>query len=288
MNPEQLITLEAGQVLQGGLSKMPAQLSEQVQYRLQLGEQQIAMNPLLGERIRLQWLGDINCIHCGRESKKSFSQGYCYPCFKKLPQCDSCIMSPEKCHFHQGTCRDAAWGEKFCMTDHVVYLSNTSGLKVGITRINQIPTRWIDQGAGQAIPLFRVATRQQSGLIEDVLRQHVADKTNWRTLLKGPSVPQDLHAAGRELLSSCQAEIQALQQRFGLHAIVPVLEASETILEYPVRNWPVKVSSLSFDKTPVIEGKLEGIKGQYLIMDSGVLNIRKHTGYHVSFSLLAA
>ena len=267
---------------------MRAELAEQVQYRLPLGEQQVAMNPLIGKSLQLIWEGAIHCLHCHTKTNKSFAQGYCYPCFKKLPQCDSCIMSPEKCHFHQGTCRDAVWGDQFCMTDHIVYLANTSGLKVGITRISQVPTRWIDQGAGQAIPLFRVATRQQSGFVEDMLRQHVADRTNWRTLLKGPSGKLDLQAAGQTLLHECKAEIARLQQRFGIHAIQPVLEPVETVIDYPVRNWPVKVSSLSFDKTPVIEGNLEGIKGQYLILDTGVLNIRKHTGYNVSFSLKAA
>ena len=285
MNSALLVTPEPGQVIQGGLSKMQAELADQVQYRLPLGTQQVVLNPLIGKQLQLTCEGAIHCLHCHQKTNKSFAQGYCFPCFKKLPQCDSCIMSPEKCHFHQGSCRDAAWGQQFCMTDHIVYLANTSGLKVGITRISQIPTRWIDQGAGQAIPLFRVATRQQSGFVEDMLRQHVADRTNWRALLKGSAAPLNLQAEGQALLQTCATEIKQLQQRFGIHAIQPVMEPVETTIDYPVRNWPFKVTSLSFDKTPVIQGKLEGIKGQYLILDTGVLNIRKHTGYNVSFGL---
>jgi len=169
----------------GALSKMSAQLGDPVvQYAFRLGDELVSVNPLLGKRIRLEYLGGIHCSHCGRKTSKSFSQGYCYPCFTSLAQCDTCIMSPERCHYDAGTCREPSWGESFCMTDHIVYLANSSGIKVGITRASQVPTRWIDQGARQALPILRVATRQQSGLVEDLLRTQVADRTNWRALLR--------------------------------------------------------------------------------------------------------
>ena len=167
----------------GHLAKMDVKLDDTVSYQLPLDDERVALNGLIGEHISIEHLGDIHCVHCGRRSKKSFSQGYCYPCFIKLPQCDTCIMSPEKCHFHQGTCRDPEWGEKYCFTDHFVYLANSSGVKVGITRGDQLPTRWIDQGATQGLPIFRVQTRYQAGLIEDCLREHVADKTHWQKML---------------------------------------------------------------------------------------------------------
>ena len=178
----------------GHLSKMQVQLDQQVQYWLPLDDHREPLNNLLGQPIRLEYLGDIHCIHCGRRSKKSFSQGYCYPCFAKLPQCDTCIMSPEKCHYHHGTCRDPAWGDQNCFTDHYVYLANSSGVKVGITRGSQVPTRWIDQGATQAKPIARVQTRHQSGLLEVLCAQHVGDRTAWQTMLKGNGEPQDLEA----------------------------------------------------------------------------------------------
>ena len=106
----------------GHLTKMQVELDQQVQYFLPLDHHREPLNALLGKQIRLEYLGDIHCIHCGRRSKKSFNQGYCYPCFTKLPQCDTCIMSPEKCHYDQGTCRDPSWGEEYCFTDHYVYL----------------------------------------------------------------------------------------------------------------------------------------------------------------------
>lgn len=266
----------------GSLSKMAVRLGETAQYAFRLDEQEVPVNPLLGKRVRLEFLGAIHCTHCGRKTKKSFSQGYCYPCFTKLAQCDSCIVSPEKCHFDAGTCREPEWGERFCMTDHVVYLANSSGVKVGITRASQIPTRWLDQGASQALPIFRVATRQQSGLVEDLLRTQVADKTNWRALLKGDAVPLDLPAIRDQLLESCAEGIAALQQRFGLQAIQPVGDAEVVEIRYPVEAYPTKVASHDLEKTPVVEGILRGIKGQYLILDTGVINLRKYTAYQVA------
>jgi hypothetical protein len=51
-----------------------------------------------------------------------------------------------------------------------------------------------------------------------------------------------------------------------------------------VIKYPTKVVSLNFDKTPVISGVLEGIKGQYLLLDVGVLNIRKFSSYNLTLS----
>lgn len=266
----------------GSLSKMAVRLGETAQYAFRLDETEVPVNPLLGKRVRLEFLGAIHCSHCGRKTKKSFAQGYCYPCFTKLAQCDSCIMSPERCHYDAGTCREPEWGERFCMTDHVVYLANSSGIKVGITRASQIPTRWLDQGASQALPIFRVATRQQSGFVEDLLRTQVADKTNWRALLKGDAVPLDLPAIRDQLLESCAEGIAALQQRFGLQAIQPVGDAEVVEIRYPVEAYPTKVASHDLEKTPVVEGILRGIKGQYLILDTGVINLRKYTAYQVA------
>lgn len=272
-------------LLTGALSKMDTRLEGPVAYQLPVGDQRLPLNELLGKKLTLEYQGEINCCHCGRKTKKSFSQGYCYPCFKKLPQCDSCIMSPEKCHHHLGTCRDPEWGTQFCMTDHIVYLANSSGLKVGITRASQVPTRWIDQGASQALPFMRVSTRLQSGLLETLFKEFVNDRTNWRAMLKGPAEPLDLKASAEDLLNMNASRIQALQEQCGIQAIQPLPEAEVVEIEYPVAQYPSKVTSQSFDKKPLIEGVLEGIKGQYLILDTGVINIRKHTSYQVSVSV---
>ncbi|MDA7760489.1 DUF2797 domain-containing protein [bacterium] len=268
----------------GHLAKMQVELDQQVQYFLPLDDHREPLNALLGKQIRLEYLGDIHCIHCGKRSKKSFSQGYCYPCFTKLPQCDTCIMSPEKCHYEQGTCRDPSWGEEYCFTDHYVYLANSSGVKVGITRGSQIPTRWIDQGATQAMPIFRVKSRYQAGLIEDCLREHVADRTHWQKMLKGNSDPVDQEEIRDSIIAQSESGLSAIEQKFGLLAIQRLYHQQIVDINFPVLEFPEKVKSLNFDKQPIVEGVLQGIKGQYLILDTGVINIRKFTAYNVQFS----
>ncbi|TBU74708.1 DUF2797 domain-containing protein [Phytopseudomonas daroniae] len=272
------------EVARGALSKMATQLDAPVQYAFRLGDEQVAVNPMIGKTVRLEYLGAIHCSHCGRKTKTSFSQGYCYPCMQKLAQCDLCIMSPERCHYDAGTCRDPAWGEQFCMTDHVVYLANSSGIKVGITRATQIPTRWIDQGATQALPIMRVATRQQSGFVEDLLRTQVADKTNWRALLKGDATPVDLLSVRERIFDACAEGMTALQQRFGLQAVQPLNDQPVVEIRYPIEGYPAKITSFNLDKNPVAEGTLLGIKGQYLMFDTGVINIRKYTAYQLAIS----
>ena len=267
----------------GAVNKMATELlDDAVQYQFRLGELRIPVNPLIGKTVRLEYLGAIHCVNCGRKTKTSFSQGYCYPCMTKLASCDVCIMAPEKCHYDAGTCREPSWGEQFCMTDHVVYLANSSGIKVGITRASQLPTRWLDQGASQALPIVRVATRQQSGLVEDLFRSQVADRTNWRALLKGEAQAVDLLAVRDQLFDSCAAGIHMLQARFGLQAIQPLHDVEPLQIRYPVSEYPTKVVSFNLDKTPIVEGTLMGIKGQYLIFDTGVINIRKYTAYQLA------
>ncbi len=268
----------------GPVRKMKTRLAGQVHYTALLGDNQVELNQYLGRKLRLEFSGSINCVHCGRKTAKSFNQGYCYPCFKRLAQCDNCIVSPEKCHYAAGTCREPEWGEQHCMIDHIVYLANTSGLKVGITRGSQVPTRWMDQGATQALPIFRVDTRMHSGMVEMVFKRHMADKTNWQAMLRGDAEPCDLEQARLQLLATCAEEIADLQQQFGLQAI-SVLEAQQqTLISYPVLEYPAKVTSFNLDKSPSAGGTLLGIKGQYLIFDAGVINMRKYGGYELSLS----
>jgi Protein of unknown function (DUF2797) len=269
----------------GHLKKMRVQQGDVVHYQLPLDDTLLPLNDAIGSCLRLEYRGAIHCCHCGRLSKKSFSQGYCYPCFSKLAQCDSCIVSPEKCHYFEGTCREPEWGESHCMVDHIVYLANSSGVKVGITRESQTPTRWMDQGATQALPIMRVKTRLQSGLVEDALRAHVRDRTDWRAMLKGDAEPVDLCQIRDELMERCEPRLSELEQRFGIAALQRLDTAELQSFAYPVTEYPTKVSSFNLEKTPVVEGTLLGIKGQYLIFDTGVINIRKYTSYDVSVTI---
>ena len=271
----------------GGLRKMQVELGETVRYRLFSEQGGLCLNESLGQSIRLSFTGAIHCVACDRLTKKSFNQGYCFPCLRKLAACDSCIVSPEKCHLAEGTCREPDWAETHCQVPHIVYLSNTSSVKVGITRETQIPTRWIDQGATQAKPIARVQTRYQSGLLEVLCAQQVGDRTAWQTMLKGNGEPQDLEAIRQKVMDSCKEGIADLQLQHGESAFELLEDAPETEIEYPVLNWPQKVKAHNFDKQPVVEGTLMGIKGQYLMLDTGVLNIRKFGGYEVEIKVAA-
>lgn len=271
-------------VVSGFIEKMKVQLNSEdgIEYHLPIGEKLIHLNPLIGKKVRLEHLGRIECLNCGKATKKSYSQGYCYVCMTKLARCDTCIMSPEKCHFDKGTCREPEWAEEFCMTDHVVYLANSSGIKVGITRSNQMPTRWIDQGAIQALPIFRVANRKLSGLVEVAFKEFVADKTNWRKMLKNEVSPLDLYKEKDRLVELANASVGILIDKFGADSIRLIHDAEVLEFDYPVTEYPTKVSSYNLDKTPTVEGTLVGIKGQYLIFEDGVINLRKYTSYNLS------
>jgi hypothetical protein len=274
----------------GAVEKMTAKLDSNniVQYKLPLaaidenGEQQsIALNPLIGRKLTLVFHSTIACKNCGTTTKKSYSQGFCYPCMTKLAQCDMCIMKPETCHYHLGTCREPEWAEQHCMVDHYVYLSNTSGLKVGITRHTQIPTRWIDQGATQALPLFKVRTRLQSGLIETALSELVSDKTNWRAMLKGSNELIDLKAQAKVLIPQIADRLSEIKLKYGEDA-VQLLNEEVVDIVFPVSQYLTKISSFNFDKTSTVSGILLGIKGQYLIFEEGVINMRKFSSYQIS------
>lgn len=264
--------------LAGHLRKMKARPGEVVGYELRLDETSTPLNSMIGERIRLSFNGKIACVNCGKSTKKSWNQGYCYPCTLKLAECDICIVKPELCHYAQGTCRDPKWGEEHCLKPHVVYLANTSGAKVGITRQSQVPTRWLDQGAFQALPMFKVSSRLDSGKIEILIGKHVADKTNWQRMLKGNPEPLDLVALKKEIWQKVGEELRPF--------ILEDIKSDVLQFNYPVTVWPEKVKSLGLDKNPEIEDKLVGIKGQYLIFSTGVINLRNHTGYQISWEIV--
>lgn len=259
---------------------MTTKLEDVVEYALPLGDESLPLNPIIGNHLSLHFLGEIYCQSCGRKTNKSFSQGYCYPCMQKLAACDMCILKPEQCHYDKGTCREPEWGEANCMINHIIYLANTSALKVGITRETQVPTRWMDQGATEALPVFRVATRHISGLVEVEIAKLMADKTNWRAMLKGDGEPIPLKEKIQEVMPKITEILDQVRRDHGEHT-VEVLNEPIVKIRYPVTEYPTKIASFNFDKMPDVSGTLVGIKGQYLIFDTGVINMRKFTGYVV-------
>ena len=258
---------------QGTLLKMKTELNTPVDYFLTLGDEVIRMNDLLNKDITLRFLGEIHCIRCGRLTKKSFHQGYCYPCYRTAPETDDCILKPELCSAQEGISRDMEWSKTHCLQDHYVYLAVSSGLKVGVTRHTQIPTRWIDQGASYAIKIAKTPNRYTAGLLEVDLKKHFADKTNWRNMLSN-KIDKEI-----DLLQEKRRAKDSVYKEY----VQYFLDDNEiTFIEYPVDDFPAKVNSVNFDNEPEIKGKLTGIKGQYLIFEGGlVFNVRRHNGYEV-------
>lgn len=257
------------------LKKMETSLADVVQYSLEINGERYAMNDLIGSQIKLAWSGEVVCM-CGKRDTKFYRSGFCYTCFWEAPQASQSIFKPELCTAHLDIEeRDLEWEREFQLAPHYVYLANSSGIKVGITRESQGVVRWMDQGASQAIILAKVPHRRFSGDIEVAIKQFVADKTNWRKMLAGNPEPIDMVQMKNELAIHVPDELKQY-----------VLDDNTvTEIAYPVTEFPKKIKSVKLEKTAVIEGVLKGIKGQYLMLDDDrVFNVRAHEGFIAEFS----
>ena len=261
--------------MKGRILKMKTAINNPIQYYLPIGKEILHLNTWIGKHIKFSFEGEIICLDCEKRTKKSFNQGFCYPCFQRSPMASECIIKPELCRAHLGEGRDLEWEKKHHLKDHFVYLAVSSGIKVGITRDTQVPTRWIDQGASYAVPIAKTPNRYLSGMIEVSLKKYVSDRTAWQRMLKNDITHENLFKKRAEL-------IQLIPKKYHNY----LLEKEDILyLDYPVDEYPKKVKSMSFDKSPIIEGCLLGIKGQYLIFEEGkVLNMRKHQAYVLTFT----
>lgn len=250
-------------------------------------------------RIMLRHKSRFQCTVCGRETKKLFD-ACCFPCFQNSAQADRCLLNPVKCHYAAGTCREPDWGEENCYQAHYVYLAFTDKLKVGITRATQVPTRWIDQGATSAVLLAKVGSRHQAGLLEAYLSSRFADKSHWLKMLKtgnNKMNSSEFEQARQEALSlmrsgladsntAPQLTAAAVRSRPDAARVEFLDDALLVNLDYPLwSGLPEKITSMNLDKFPQIESRILGVKGQYLILEEGVLNVRRHEGYVVDFEL---
>lgn len=269
-------------IFSGPLKKMGFKNSGTDNYTIKpdylLKGQSIELNvdELIGSRLTINFSGRITCTSCGKDTKKSFGQGYCYPCFISVPQTEECVLKPELCRAHEGIARDMEYAKENCLVDQYVYLALSGGLKVGVTRYHQIPDRWVDQGATKAIKLLVAKNRYTAGLIEVALKKILADKTNWRRMLMG--IEEDIPIKTEKHKALEFLNLQGLEY-------IPAEDIVFSI-EYPVTIFPSKVISKDLEKEPNISGILTGIKGQYLLFDGGtVINLRKHTGYHIAIAV---
>lgn len=233
----------------------------------------VPIQDFIGKEIRFNFLDIIHCVSCGVKTKKTFQGGLCYKCFKDAPAASPCVLKPELCQGHLGIGRDVEWEKKNHVQPHYVYLTGNDVVKVGVTRKVQVPTRWIDQGAVQAIKLAETPNRYLAGVIEVALKDVFVDKTNWRKML----------------MNQLDDSLDLVQEKWQCEELLPedlseymVEDDTITELKYPVLKYPTSVKSIGFDKVSNVEKTLMGIKGQYLIFtDGSVLNIRKHEGYQV-------
>ncbi len=257
------------------LRKMQTEHTEPIQYYLDMVSDVINVNQLIGKEVEINF-EHYQCMGCGKD-KKIFRQGYCYDCFYALPQAGDWIMRPELSKAHLGIAdRDLEYEKQVQLKPHVVYLANSSNVKVGVTRKSQIPTRWIDQGAHEALEILEVPNRYLAGIAEVVLKEFVADKTNWRKMLTN-SVEDENLADWRDKLKKYVPE--EVKEYF-------IENNNETIIQFPVQQYPTKVKSLNLEKSPNYKGKLTGVKGQYLLFeDNTVFNVRNHEGFVVKLSV---
>ena len=262
----------------GNIKKMKSNLLDSVAYQIPIDDKLFPISDYLGENISFEYLQEIHCVACNRLINKSFAQGYCYPCFISLPQTSECILRPELCRAHKGESRDMEWSKYHCLQDHFVYIALTAGAKVGVTRATQIPTRWIDQGAVQAVKLAKTSNRYEAGVIEIELKKYISDRTSWQKMLKNDI---DYSIDIVELKNHLINQISKKNHKF-------ILENSKVVdINYPYISFPEKVKSVNFLKESKIEGKLIAVKGQYLLFNNDqVLNIRKHSGFKVSIDLV--
>ncbi len=235
---------------------------------------------ILGEKVVLNWTGKMTCLACDTVINKTFQNGYCFNCFRKKASCDLCILKPELCHYHLGTCREPEWGLAHCFKEHVVYLANSTGLKVGISRKTNIPQRWIDQGASEACVLLTCSNRLISGQIEVSLAQELSDRTKWQQLLKGVETPVDLKAAHQQWQSYIKQHLADI----GVDDKDVTWKEFELMkIQYPVNAYASKAKSIKLVAGENALGELLGIKGQYLLFEQGGLNLRNLLGYQFIF-----
>jgi len=260
---------------EGVLRKMQTEIGSPIQYYLIFKDDFLNVNQILNKELTINFIKH-QCLNC-EQDRPIFRQGFCKSCFFEIPSAGDWIMRPELSTAHlDKEDRDLAYEKKVQLQPHIVYLANSSKVKVGVTRKSQVPTRWIDQGAHEAIEIVEVPNRYLAGITEVALKDYVGDKTNWRSMLKNDVVDENL-IEWKEHLKQYIPE-EALPYF--------ISNNKETHLEFPVNKYPTKVKSLNLDKSPIYTGNLVGIKGQYLIFDDDtVFNIRSNEGYYISLSI---
>ena len=256
----------------GVLRKMSTEAASPIQYTMRLGQEDLVVNDWVGKAVKLRATGNNFCIDCGNATTNRFGQGFCYSCFMESPLNSECIVRPELCRAHLGQGRDVEWEEAYHNQPHVVYLADSGGLKVGVTSDQQIPYRWIDQGATQGVVIAETPNRYLAGSIEVTLKQFYDDKTHWQRMLRGAEAKIDLDKERSRAHSLLPEDLQAY--RSSTHMVRG--------LQYPLERPPATLKSVNLEKENSVSGRLVGVRGQYLVWEHGqVMNVRKHSGMEI-------
>lgn len=262
--------------ISGTLHKMKTEWATPVKYYQVFEDEFVALNQLIGHELSIHFEG-YECLSCGLH-KKIFRQGFCFDCYQKIPEAGDWIFRPELSKAHlEIEDRDLAYETKVQLQPHIVYLAQSGGLKVGVTRKTQVPTRWIDQGASSALVLLEAPNRYLAGITEVAIKEHLSDKTNWRLMLQN----MDSHENLTEIRTS-------MKQYLPAEALIYFEEekAESYQITYPVLAYPNKISSLNLEKTATFKGRLIGIRGQYLMFENGIVfNVRNHEGFVVNLEI---
>lgn len=260
----------------GVLQKMETEIGPPVQYYLLLDSDVINMNQVINKTLEISFV-KYECLSCHLD-KPIYRQGFCKSCFYEIPQAADWVMRPELSTAHlDKEDRDLEFEKKVQLQPHIVYLANSSNVKVGVTRKSQIPTRWIDQGAHEAIEIVEVPNRYLAGITEVTLKDHISDKTNWRKMLTNNVEDVNLVSVKQKLAPFIPDNVKDYYLENN---------SKETEINFPVERYPDKLKSLTLKKSPNYKGILKGIKGQYLIFeDNAVFNVRGHEGYYVEIKI---
>lgn len=259
----------------GQILKMTHEWRDPIQYYLSVDEKPCPLTDKVGKVVSIKFSGLITCVECGRKITKTYNDGYCFPCARDLPENALCSVRPETCEHEFGNEKDREFFRNYCNVDHYVYLSLTSGVKVGVTRHYNVPSRWIDQGAVKALIVARTSQRALAGKIEVALAKNMPDKTNWRKMIKGDIEDVDLAQAWENARQWVPEDLRCYI----------VGDEKVQIFNYPVLEVPQKIVSHDLNKMREFTDTLCGVKGQYLIFRNSVFNVRKYSGFHVEFTL---
>ena len=262
-------------MFEGVLKKMITELGTPIRYFLNLDNDFIEINQFLDRTLKLEFAGTM-CLNCN-DSKPIFRQGFCKSCFFESPSVGDWVMRPELSKAHLGEeDRDLVYEKRVQLQPHWVYLALSSHLKVGVTRQSQVPTRWIDQGAHEAVGILEVPNRYLAGIAEVSLKAHFSDKTNWRKMLQNDYEDVTWDQAIDQAYACLPEELKQYQ----------IGGQNLTTITFPVLQYPEKVKSLNLEKENSYTGILKGIKGQYLLFeDQTVYNIRSNEGTVVNINI---